>query len=259
MRARHIFACCTLLFAGAAAHFSTCEITRHERLQYLDRHEVGLECSNINTPMNYVKLVGCNDRDSKYMRYEYTCSSSGGTGYKPSEWRYTQCNVMRDHRNEYLDRQDVYCPHSWALTEFDVTSSGCGGNDMRYRYKCVEMDLHKWRWTESSCEKLWDENNEYLDRVKTLQLVELRRSLPLFQVQDQLRKRCSCLTSAQPSTAQPATSLLPASFSSSPFTFSPTSSLHRLPTSPLTQSPPPSAPPPSPPPSPSPPPPSRHH
>jgi hypothetical protein len=41
---------------------------------------------------------------------------------------------------QYLDRQSVKCPDEEALSNFEVTRSGCSGKNMRYKYTCSAED-----------------------------------------------------------------------------------------------------------------------
>ena len=53
---------------------------------------------------------------------------------------WTGCSPLRGYKAEFLDRQDISCLNRWGtyfIESFVLTSHGCSGSDMHYRYTCA--------------------------------------------------------------------------------------------------------------------------
>ena len=79
------------------------------------------------------------------------------------ETKYTNCQLLRGKRLQYLDRQQLRCSAGYALTDFVVEA--CSGNDMRYKYHCTKLDNGNSVYTkQTGCNDLDGRQVEYLDR-----------------------------------------------------------------------------------------------
>lgn len=78
--------------------------------------------------------------------------------------RYTACTTLRGRNGEYLDRQHLQCPHHQAMSRFKLTGHGCGGNQMRYTYRCEPVTYRGHVTRHTGCGILRGQKMEYLDR-----------------------------------------------------------------------------------------------
>ncbi|KAK3262210.1 hypothetical protein CYMTET_28918 [Cymbomonas tetramitiformis] len=149
-----------LPFAAATSHYSSCTHLRYRQDEYLDRQSVGDSCS-ANQPLTGFGLEsgGCDGED---MRYKYSCGaseSSFGLVEKTSG-----CETMVNKDVEFLDRQDPFCAANEAMTKFTVV--GCGGENMEYKFSCVDLGETTAPTTyHSSCEHEKGQKLQYLDRL----------------------------------------------------------------------------------------------
>ncbi|KAK3272523.1 hypothetical protein CYMTET_19185 [Cymbomonas tetramitiformis] len=149
-----------LPFAAATSHHSSCTHLRYRQDEYLDRQSVGDSCS-ANHPLTGFGLEsgGCDGED---MRYKYSCGaseSSFGLVEKTSG-----CEAMVNKDVEFLDRQDPFCAANEAMTKFTVV--GCGGENMEYKFSCVDLGETTAPTTyHSSCEHERGTKLEHLDRL----------------------------------------------------------------------------------------------
>ncbi|KAK3262211.1 hypothetical protein CYMTET_28919 [Cymbomonas tetramitiformis] len=140
--------------------YSSCSHLRYRQDEYLDRQSVGDSCS-ANQPLTGFGLEnnGCHGED---MRYKYGCGasvSSFGLVEKTSG-----CEAMVNKDVEFLDRQDPFCAANEAMTKFTVV--GCGGENMEYKFSCVDLGETTAPTTyHSSCEHERGTKLEHLDRL----------------------------------------------------------------------------------------------
>ncbi|KAK3261149.1 hypothetical protein CYMTET_29932 [Cymbomonas tetramitiformis] len=83
---------------------------------------------------------------------------------------YSDCEITRTKRVEYLDRHEVgnKCSKNSPMTGFQLGQNSCSRNDMRYKYDCFDGETEPFAepaTTYSSCEQARGENVEYLDRA----------------------------------------------------------------------------------------------
>ncbi|KAK3261447.1 hypothetical protein CYMTET_29647 [Cymbomonas tetramitiformis] len=147
---------------GGNGHYSTCTHMRGRQGEYLDRQNVGTECSS-NEPMTGFGLEndGCSGED---MRYAYSCASATDISVSGTSERTSGCQALRQKDVEYLDRQDPFCESGEAMVQFIV--SGCDGENMEYKYTCADLGKQMESTTHySSCQQERGEKLEYLDRL----------------------------------------------------------------------------------------------
>jgi len=105
-----------------------------KQVEYLDRQWPN--CGNSGTITDF-KVTGCGGGNK---RYTYKCNQFNPKYVGKRVWHHTNCGLARHQDLQYLDRQYVQCPSNTALSEFGLTGQGCGGNNMRYSYACLELN-----------------------------------------------------------------------------------------------------------------------
>jgi len=66
---------------------------------------------------------------------------------------------------EWLDRQKISCNEGEALQRFQLTKSGCGGDEMRFDHTCVSIEGHSLSYdTNTGCNEFTGKRLELIDR-----------------------------------------------------------------------------------------------
>merc|ERR1712167_55929 len=105
-----------------------------KQVEYLDRQWPN--CGNTGT-IRAFKVTGCGGSNK---RYTYECNQFNPKYVGKRVWHHTPCALARHQDLQYLDRQNVQCPKNTALSEFGLTGQGCGGNNMRYSFACLDLN-----------------------------------------------------------------------------------------------------------------------
>jgi hypothetical protein len=116
------------------SYMRPCSAFNNKKLEYLDRQSVFCKADEALT---YFKVVstGCGSNDK---RYTFTCDKLAGSGLKTTD-HYSTCGDSRGKPLEYLDKANVKCPADTVLNGFHFSGHGCGGNNMKYKFKCVAL------------------------------------------------------------------------------------------------------------------------
>jgi hypothetical protein len=107
----------------------------NHKLEYLDRQWPN--CGNHAALKSFKVVGGCGGNNR---RYQYYCNNFDPKYVGGVKWVNNPCTPMSGKKLEYLSRQHVKCPANTALAEFGVTRKGCSGDNMRYSYKCLELN-----------------------------------------------------------------------------------------------------------------------
>jgi len=129
---RYAYSCASVTgVSGTSDRTSGCQEMRAKNVEYLDRQDPFCESGEAMVQFT-VDTCGGNQ-----MEYKYTCADLGN-GQFESTTHYSTCQQERTKKLEYLDRLNIQCPDGEWLNGFVLEQGDCGGNDMRYRYKCVK-------------------------------------------------------------------------------------------------------------------------
>jgi hypothetical protein len=107
----------------------------NKKLEYLDQQWPN--CGNHAAIASFKVIGGCG---GSKRRYQYYCNNFDPKYVGGVKWVNNPCTPMSGKKLEYLSRQHVKCPANTALAEFGVTRKGCSGDNMRYSYKCLELN-----------------------------------------------------------------------------------------------------------------------
>merc|ERR1711998_546844 len=113
--------------------YTGCTVFNGKQVEYLDRQAPNCGATGTITGFG---VVGCGGSNKKY---EYMCSYFNSKVVGKRTAHYTGCADARHKDLQYLDRQKLVCPFNTAMSSFHLTGSGCGGNNMRYKFTCLDM------------------------------------------------------------------------------------------------------------------------
>jgi len=108
--------------------------------EYLDRHLVGAFSSKCEF-LNYFGLqrgpLKSNNQDVRYKFVTIKAPCDGSI-----KFGFSGCNALRGKKMEFLDRHKIAVPKGCGLTGFQLTSTGCSGLNMRYKFSYSKIILN---------------------------------------------------------------------------------------------------------------------
>lgn len=139
--------------------YTNCDTVRGRDLMYLDRHVV--QC-NSGESLGSFRLTssGCS---SNLMRFEYACLTYSGWDSRQGTVGYTPCNEGAYLTLEYMDRHNVSCNQGYALGSWQLTRSGCGNKDVRFRYACDRTQLESRTTKYTLCQEVYTRSIDHFE------------------------------------------------------------------------------------------------